>query len=64
VNYTAENLKTSLIKCTNCGEVEEYLDDETLACLPDGLFIDWDSNKWICLECGYKLGYMGSEDKL
>lgn len=48
--------KLTTIKCDECGEEEEYLDDGvTVDCMPDGVLID---GKWYCSECCYKLGYM------
>lgn len=47
--------KLTTIKCDDCGEEEEYIDDGvTVDCMPDGCLIG--DGKWICQECCYKRG--------
>ena len=50
--------KENTIKCIGCGEREEFMDDGTTDCMPDGCFYQDD---WYCQECCYKNGLLKDE---
>ena len=55
--YGGDMEKLTIIKCADCGEEEEFMDDGiTLDCMPDGCLVE--NGEWVCQGCCYKRGLL------